>query len=180
MIVSAGSARTAYATATTNGGRTARTYATHDNGRRWTEISPGCRESAPMASGDAVLWEACRSNKVAISENGGETWRLHRSSAGAIIDLVPTSDRIAWALTSRGSLLRTTNAGRDWHTYGNLAVKLPAREAALPAPLGVLGASSAAIAVDYPTGHGRSQIMVVRALGHRSSASFIKLPLGLR
>jgi photosystem II stability/assembly factor-like uncharacterized protein len=180
MIVSAGSARTAYATATTNRGHTARSYATHDAGRHWTVITSGCPEGAPMASGDAVLWEACRSDKVAISDDGGKTWHLHRSSAGAIIDLVPTSDRIAWALTNGGSLLRTTNAGRAWHTYRYLAAKLPAREAASPAPLGVLGASSAAIAVDYPTGHSRSQIMVVRALGDKNSESFIKLPPGLR
>jgi photosystem II stability/assembly factor-like uncharacterized protein len=180
MTIVAGSARTAYATATSNGGSTTRTYATHDDGRHWTIIATGCREAGPAAVGDAVLWDVCGADALATSEDGGHHWHALRTTVGLLSRLVPVSATTAWAVTSHSALLRTTDGGRTWHGYLYPASKNPAGYRGTVGPFGVLSATSAAIAFDYPTGHGRTQIMVGRAIGPANPSSFIKLPPGLR
>lgn len=180
MSIVAGSAQTAYATAATNGGRTSRTYATHDDGRHWATITSGCRGALLAAVGDAVLWDVCGAQAVATSDDGGRDWHLRRTSVGRLAELVPVSATTAWAVTSHSALVRTTDSGRTWHGYVYPAAKDPAGLLGAVGPLGVLSATSAAIAFDYPTGHGRTQIMVGRAIGPANPSSFIKLPPGLR
>ena len=180
MSIVAGSGRTAYATATTNGGRASRTYATHDGGRHWAIITMGCRGAGPVAVGDAVLWDVCGAHALAISDYGGRHWQLRRISLGFLPRLVPVSATTAWAVTAHGALVRTTDRGRTWHGYLYPASRNPAGYRGAVGPLGVLSSTSAAIAFDYPTGHGRTQILVGRAIGPANPSSFIKLPPGLR
>jgi photosystem II stability/assembly factor-like uncharacterized protein len=181
MSIVAGSARTAYATATTNGGLASRIYATHDDGRHWATITTGCRGAVrPAAVGDAVLWNVCGARAIATSDDGGRHWRVTRSTVGSLPQLVPVSATTAWAVTSHSALVRTTDNGRTWHGYSYPASKAPAGYPGTFGPLGVLSPTSAAIAFDYPTGHGRTQIMVGRAIGPANPSSFIKLPAGLR
>jgi photosystem II stability/assembly factor-like uncharacterized protein len=181
MSIVAGSARTAYATATTNGGRISRTYATHDDGRHWATITTACRgEARPAAVGDAVLWDVCGAHALATSDDGGRHWHVRRITVGFLPQLVPVSAMTAWAVTSHSALVRTTDGGRTWHGYLYPATKNPAGFPGAVAPLGVLSATSAAIAFDYPTGHSRTQIMVARAIGPTNASSFINLPPGLR
>jgi photosystem II stability/assembly factor-like uncharacterized protein len=180
MSIVAGSARTAYATATTNGGRTSRTYATHDDGRHWATITSACRGGGPAAVGDAVLWDVCGANDVATSDDGGQHWQVRRTTVGLLSELVPVSATTAWAVTTHSALVRTTDGGRTWHGYVYPDSKHPAGYPGTVGPLGVLSATSAAIASDYPTGHGRTQVMVGRAIGSANPSSFIKLPSGLR
>ena len=180
MIIAAGSAETAYETTTTNGGGTVRTYGTHDGGRHWTRITTGCPGSAPAPIGNTVLWETCAPDTVAISHDSGASWQRHTTTLDTITQVVPTSATTAWAVTSHHALLRTTDAGRRWHGYPYR--RPPAAGGQRPdliSPLSVLSATSAAIAIDFPTGHHRTQIMVVRALGPTNPSTFIRLPAGL-
>jgi photosystem II stability/assembly factor-like uncharacterized protein len=181
MSIVAGSARTAYATVTTNGGPTSRTYATHDDGNHWATITMGCRgEARPAAVGDAVLWNVCGAHTIATSDDGGRHWHVQRITVGFLPQLVPVSATTAWAVTSHSALVRTIDGGRTWHAYLDPATKNPAGYPGTVWPLGVLSATSAAIASDYPTGHGRTQIMVGRSIGPANRSSFIELPPGLR
>lgn len=180
MSIVAGSARTAYATATTDGGGTTRTYATHDEGRHWATITTGCRVSRLAAVGDAVLWDVCGSHALATSEDGGQHWHVRRTTVGFLAQLVPVSATTAWAVTGRMVGVRTIDGGRTWHGYLYPPSKAAAGLSGTVGPLGVLRTASAAIAFDYPTGHGRTQIKVARAIGPANPSSFIKLPPGLR
>jgi photosystem II stability/assembly factor-like uncharacterized protein len=174
-----GSAQTAYATVTTDGGRTTRTYATHDAGRHWATITTGCRPARLAAVGDAVLWDVCGTHAVATSNDGGQSWHLRRTTVGLLSQLVPVSATTAWAVTSHSALVRTTDGGRTWHGYLYPASKDPTGRPGTVGPLGVLSATtSAAVAFDYPTGHGRTQIMVGRAIVPANPSSFIRLPPG--
>jgi photosystem II stability/assembly factor-like uncharacterized protein len=180
MSIVAGSGQTAYATTTTNGGPTSQTYATHDDGRHWTTITTVCPEGRLAAVGDAVLWDVCGAHALATSGDGGRHWQVRRITVGMLPQLVPVSATTAWAVTSHSVLVRTTNVGRSWQPYLFSGSPAPVRYSGTVGPLGVLSATSAAIALDYPTGHGRTQIMVGRAIGGANPSSFIKLPPGLR
>jgi photosystem II stability/assembly factor-like uncharacterized protein len=180
MSIVAGSAQTAYAATTTNGGPTSQTYATHDGGRRWTPITTPCPDGRLAAVGDGVLWDVCGAHTVAISDDGGQHWQVHRITVGLLPQLIPISATTAWAVTSHSALVRTTNDGRSWQPYLFSGSPAPVGYSGTVGPLGVLSATSAAIALDYPTGHGRTQIMVGRAIGSANPSSFIKLPPGLR
>jgi photosystem II stability/assembly factor-like uncharacterized protein len=180
MSIVAGSSRTAYATATTNGGRTSWTYATHDNGRHWATITSSCPGTPPVAVGDAVLWDVCGRHAVATSDDGGKHWQLRRTTVGYLPQLVPVSATTAWAITSDSALVRTTDGGRTWHSYAYPPSKDPAGGPGTFGPFVVLSATSAAIAFDYPTGHDRTQIMIGRVISSTNRSSFIKLPPGRR
>ncbi len=75
---------------------------------------------------------------------------------------------------------RAHDGGRTCHAYLYPVSTGPAGYPGIVGPLGVLRATSAAIEFDDPTGHGRTQIMVGRAIGRANPSSFIKLPPGLR
>jgi photosystem II stability/assembly factor-like uncharacterized protein len=180
MIITAGSKQTAYATTTSNGGRTSHIYATHDDGRHWAQITSGCRDSAPAAIGNDTLWEQCSPRSVAESNDSGGHWHHHQANISSITDLVPVSATIAWAITSPSTLVRTTNDGRTWHAYLHAATKVPAGHPATATAIGVLSATSATTALDYPTAHHRTQILIARAIGPTNPSGFIKLPPGLR
>lgn len=179
MTIVAGSALTAYATTEGDANRI-RTYATHDGGRHWGAITAGCRDAGLSATGDAVVWAACGGRAVATSDDGGQHWSLRPTAVGPVRRLVAVTATTAWAMTREGSLARTTDGGVTWHVYARARSKQPPALGGGIRLLAVLSATSAAVALDYPSGRGRTQILVARAIGAANPSSFVALPAGLR
>jgi photosystem II stability/assembly factor-like uncharacterized protein len=99
------------------GRRTA--WLTTDAGRSWLEIAPGCPSNTVSGSGTVAIWRSCRPSAghstIGISTDGGRHWSYRPASFSTGV-LYPSSAQIAWAQTTTGATVRTTDGGRRWHT----------------------------------------------------------------
>jgi photosystem II stability/assembly factor-like uncharacterized protein len=101
-------------------------FATHDDGRSWQRLTPPpCTGRYAYASLDAAfgqtVWITCsggnnRTPMLVRSLDSGRTWHQLPLGWGKVgpQQLVAVNPHVAWALSDRGELLRTTNAGTTW------------------------------------------------------------------
>ncbi|MFD0520716.1 WD40/YVTN/BNR-like repeat-containing protein [Paractinoplanes durhamensis] len=84
----------------------------------------------------------------------------HRDADRAVPGLAPVSDRVAWAAGTAGTILRTTDGGRDWQSVG------PADAAALQ--FRDIEAFDARSAVALTIGNGTDSRLYATADGGKS------------
>ncbi len=108
-------------------------YVTHDNGRSWRRLAAPCARGAfgrLDVAGLNALWVQCNPRKgpevLSRSTDGGYSWQSRTDSFGFLVSLQPTSALIAWAMTTRGHVIRTTDGGLTWKTVWTVGGSQPA------------------------------------------------------
>jgi photosystem II stability/assembly factor-like uncharacterized protein len=110
-------------------------FATSDGGRTWTPLRPPCDVGAAAAVSFASPmrgWVACggepgagqQSKSILETDDAGQTWTVRSEANGRAVGTLTSSDYVAglamrpsgtgllWM--TRGTTLRTTDAGRTW------------------------------------------------------------------
>jgi hypothetical protein len=133
------SASSAYTFSPTGDAGARQAWVTHDAGRTWQNVAPGCPEDVDTiypTVGDAhgTIWRSCAANshdaldgdrqRLGISTDGGRDW-IYRSVPLPVRTLYPESAQVAWAQALSGATLRTNDGGRTWHTVWTVNKNLP-------------------------------------------------------
>jgi photosystem II stability/assembly factor-like uncharacterized protein len=168
-----------------------RMFATSDGGRSWRSIAtpcPGKQNFGRLYGGSSGLWATCSglhgTNELRRPAGAGRTW-VTVVPAGNITQFQPVSSTVAWVLTPRGRVLRTTDGGSTWTRvwYGG-----PPEPVVLAGRTPVLAAQNASTAtVVAVVTHGRvdghaqfTNFVVYRTTdgGRTWRPSVVRLPAG--
>lgn len=143
-------------------------FATHDNGASWQRLTPPCpRGDFGRLAGDgpSALWDTCQprhgATLISRSTDGGRHWRRVPIPFDAVFGVRPASSLIAWALTFRGQVVRTTDGGQSWTTVWSPPRSEPAGLAGASPLLTTQSATSADLVVEV-TRHRFTNLVVYR------------------
>jgi photosystem II stability/assembly factor-like uncharacterized protein len=135
-------------------------FATHDDGASWQRLTPPCPRGAfgrLAAGGPSSLWDTCEPRTgnpvISRSTDGGRHWRRLPAPFGAVFGVQPFSSLVAWALTSHGQVVRTTDGGHSWATVWSSPRSEPAGLEGVSPILSTQSASTADIVVEVSRGH---------------------------
>jgi photosystem II stability/assembly factor-like uncharacterized protein len=161
-------------------------FATHDNGASWKRLTPPCPRAdfgRLSAGGPSSLWDTCEprhgATLVSRSVDGGRHWRRLPIPFNAVFGVQPASSLIAWALTTHGQVLRTTDGGQSWVTVWSSPRSEPPGQAGASPLLTTQSATSADVVVEVTRGHpSRTNLVVYRTSdgGTHWRGSVVALP----
>ncbi len=169
-------------------------YVTHDDGRSWRRLAPPCARGAfgrlDVADVDA-LWAQCNPRKgpevLSRSTDGGRSWQTQADRFGFLFSLQPTSALVAWAMTTRGHVVRTTDGGQTWKTVWSVGGSQPAALAGHTPQLTTRTDTVASIVVTLSRGSVQHHAAATNLVVYRTSdggqtwkPGVIHLPAGRR
>lgn len=155
----------------TNPDAVGQTFVTHDDGRSWQRTSPPCPRGAygRLATGGLAdsLWATCQPRHGGAtfrrSSDGGRSWHVLSGRFSDVFQLQPVSAQVAWGLTPRGAVVRTTDSGSTWSTVWSVALSQPASLTSRPPLLVALASGTPMLTAQNATS---ASLVMILTRGH--------------